>query len=426
MTTIAVVGAQWGDEGKGKVVDRIASDADAVVRYGGGANAGHTLVVGNEKTVFHLLPSGALHPRPKLVLGPGMVIDPRVLAEELDQLDERGLDVEGRVVLSDRAHLVLPQHGLVDRLREQGKQAIGTTKRGIGPCYQDRAARRGLRIADLRNPKGFIEKFKRNAEAWVPFVRQRGGDMIDVDAEVRALLELADRLVPLIADSADLLYRMRTKGERILLEGAQGTMLDLEHGTYPFVTSSSVTSAGACTGSGMPPTAIDRVLGITKAYTTRVGDGPFPTELLGAEGDGLREAGGEFGATTGRPRRCGWLDIPVLRYAVRINGMQGLALTKMDVLSGLGDLRICVAYQIDGERSELPPAEDLSRAQPVYETLEGWEDALGDCRAFDELPAAAQAYVERVTELAGCPVDLVSVGPGRRETIGHGDLWSGQ
>ena len=423
MSTVVIVGAQWGDEGKGKIVDLLTAEADAVVRYGGGANAGHTLVVGGEKVVFHLVPSGALHARPRLVLGPGVVIDPQVLVRELSAMRARGLLREGRVLVAETAHLVLPWHFLVDGLRERGPAAIGTTKRGIGPCYQDRAARRGVRVADLRDEAGLRAKMAASLEGWAPVIAAFGAELPDASAAAGEYLALAEDIVPFTGDAVSALHEARARGERILLEGAQGTMLDVDHGTYPFVTSSSVTAGGACTGSGLAPTHIDRVIGITKAYTTRVGEGPFPTELHGAEGEALRARGSEFGATTGRPRRCGWLDVPVLRHAARVNGLSELALTKLDVLSGTGPIKVCVAYELDGRRLELPPAIGLERVTPIYEELPGFEGALGRCRSLSDLPSEARAYVARIEALAGCKVGLVSVGADRDETIALADPW---
>ncbi len=423
MTALVIVGAQWGDEGKGKIVDLLAAQADAVVRYGGGANAGHTLVVGDEKVVFHLVPSGALHARPRCWLGPGMVIDPAVLVKELAVLRARGVLEEGRVLVSDRAHLVLPQHFLVDSLREEGPNAIGTTKRGIGPCYQDKAARRGLRAIDLADPSGFRARIAENLEQWRPVIEALGGETPSAVQIADEYLALASEILPFVGDVTGALHDARDAGKRILLEGAQGTMLDLDHGTYPFVTSSSVSSGGACTGTGLAPTHIDRVLGISKAYTTRVGEGPFPTELHGEEGERLRQAGGEFGATTGRPRRCGWLDAPVLRHAVRVNGLSELALTKLDVLTGTDPLRIAVAYEKDGQRLAVPPSIGLERVTPIYEELPGWSEDVTRARRFEELPENARRYVRRIEELAGVPVSLLSLGAERTQTITLADPW---
>ena len=423
MTALVIVGAQWGDEGKGKIVDLLAAQADVVVRYGGGANAGHTLVVGDEKVVFHLVPSGALHAKTRCLLGAGMVIDPAVLVEELAVMRGRGLLSEGRVIVSDAAHLVLPQHKLVDALRERGPRAIGTTQRGIGPCYEDRAARRGVRALDLADRASLQAKVEANLEGWRPVIEALGGDTPSAGPIVEGLLAAAAVLVPLVGDVTSALHAARAAGQRILLEGAQGTMLDLDHGTFPFVTSSSVTAGGACTGTGLGPTHIDRVLGITKAYTTRVGEGPFPTELFGEEGDRLRAAGGEYGATTGRPRRCGWLDLPVLRHAVRVNGLSELALTKLDVLSGVDPLRVCVAYELDGRRLEVPPSSGLERVRPLYEELPGFRGELGGVRSMNDLPEDARRYVARIEELAGVPITIVSLGPERTQTITLADPW---
>ncbi|MFK7988683.1 MAG: adenylosuccinate synthase [Sandaracinaceae bacterium] len=423
MTAVVIVGAQWGDEGKGKIVDLLAERAHSVVRFGGGANAGHTLVVGGEKVVFHLVPSGALHEGPRCFLGSGMVIDPKVLVKELGIMRERGLLPDGRVLVSEGAHLVLSQHFLVDGLRERGPGAIGTTKRGIGPCYQDRAARRGVRMADLRDPEVLRAKVATNLAAWRPTIEALGGEPPSALEVADGLLALRDILLPHIGDLSDPLHADLSAGRNVLLEGAQGTMLDIDHGTYPFVTSSSVTAAGACTGSGVGPTHIDRVVGITKAYTTRVGDGPFPTEMHGADGDALRAAGHEFGATTGRPRRCGWLDIPVLKHAVRVNGLTELALTKLDVLSGMETIQVAVAYTFDGERRDTPPSTGLERCEPIFESLPGFSEDVTKARSIDALPEAARAYVRRVEELAGVPVSIVSVGPDREETITVTDPW---
>lgn len=424
MSALVVVGAQWGDEGKGKVVDLLTADADEVVRFGGGANAGHTLVVDGKKVVFHLVPSAALHTRPRCLLGPGMVIDPKVLVRELEEMRARGLLPEGRVILSENAHLVLPQHFLVDGLREEGPNPIGTTKRGIGPCYQDRAARRGLRAVDLAHPATFREKLAANLEGWRPFIEDAGAAMPDADAIAEEYLALAPKLVPWVGDVSEALHEARAAGRRIVLEGAQGTMLDIDHGTYPFVTSSSVTAGGACTGSGLAPTHIDAVIGITKAYTTRVGEGPFPTELHGEAGEALRKAGGEYGATTGRPRRCGWLDLPVLRHAARVNGLTTIALTKLDVLSGHETLEVCVAYELDGVRRETPPAFGLERVTPIYETVPGWSGDISKARSLEDLPSEARAYVERIEEAIGVPVSILGVGADRNETIVLRDPWA--
>ena len=424
MSTLVIVGAQWGDEGKGKIVDLLAESADLVIRYGGGANAGHTLVVGGEKVVFHLVPSGALHDRPRCALGAGVVIDPRVLADEIDELERRGKLREGRLLISERAHLVMPYHVAVDGAREQGARPIGTTKRGIGPTYQDRAARRGIRMGHLRDRAGFAERVAFALEAWRPELETRGVDVPSVDELVDGTFESAERLLPFIGDAVSAASDAYAAKERILLEGAQGTMLDIDHGTYPYVTSSSVTAAGAATGSGLGPTCIDRVIGVTKAYTTRVGEGPFPTEMADDDADALRQAGAEFGATTGRPRRCGWLDLPVLRHAARVNGLSELAITKLDVLAGIDPIRVCVAYEIDGVRHEVPPAFGLERAEPIYEDLAGFDGELASARRMDDLPANARALVERIESWIDIPATIVSVGPDREETIVVKPAWS--
>jgi adenylosuccinate synthase len=411
------VGAQWGDEGKGKVVDLFAQYADVVVRFGGGANAGHTLVVGGEKIVLHLVPSGALHPRARCVIAQGTVVDPEVLAHEVDVLRERGLLETPRVFISDRAHLVLPQHKAIDGLREQGEGAIGTTKRGIGPAYEDKVARRGLRVGDLLRPERFREKLRANLEAWRPVAAALSGELPAESEIAEKYLALGKALAPHVTDTSTLVWDAIRGGQNVLLEGAQGTMLDVDHGTYPFVTSSTVIAGGACGGAGIGPSAIERVVGITKAYTTRVGGGPFPTELHGEEGERLRKAGAEYGATTGRPRRCGWLDIPALRFAARVNGLDELAMTKLDVLAGLGEIRVCTHYELDGKRLDAPPYDDLDRVSPVYETLEGWTEDLGACATIDALPTAARRYVKRVEELVGCRIGMVSIGADRAQTL---------
>ena len=423
MTVVVVVGAQWGDEGKGKVVDRLTREADVVVRYGGGANAGHTLVVGGEKIVLRLIPSGALHARATCVLGPGVVVDPEVLVQEIATLRARGLLQDGRLLISDRAHVVLPHHGTIDALREGRPGAIGTTKRGIGPAYEDKAGRRGVRVLDLIDPARFRERLVANVEAWKPTMVALGAELPDVEEIVRRYGELAKELAPHVGDAGAMLAAAREAGKNILLEGAQGTMLDLDQGTYPFVTSSTVISGGACAGAGFAPTHIDRVMGITKAYTTRVGEGPFPTELFGAEGDALRNAGHEFGSVTGRPRRCGWLDVAVLRHAVRVNGITELAVTKLDVLSGLPELALCVGYERDGARLDHPPPDQLDRVKPVYEQLDGWSGDISGARRVEDLPAAVRTYLARIEALTGAKVTLISIGAGREHTIELGDVF---
>jgi adenylosuccinate synthase len=427
MSAVVVVGAQWGDEGKGKVVDHLARGADVVVRFAGGPNAGHTLVVGRERLVVRLVPSGILWPEKTCVLGQGMVIDPELLVRELDELTAAGHlrdGFEARLRVSDRAHAILPHHVLADGLRESSAgpgRAIGTTKRGIGPAYEDKAARRGLMLGALRDLGRAADLVSAALEAWAPFFAARGAQLPKTDAVMRSLRELAPRIVPLLADTSALVADRLAKGERVLLEGAQGTLLDLDHGTYPFVTSSSATAGGACTGAGIGPRAIGRVVGIVKAYATRVGAGPFPTELDDATGERLRAVGGEFGSVTGRPRRTGWLDVAALRYAARVNGLDAMALTKLDVLTGIDPLRVCVGYDTAGGRVRDLPVGLLGTEgalEPVWAELSGWSRPIGECRALEELPREALEYVRFVEREVGVPFDLVSVGPSREATIG--------
>jgi adenylosuccinate synthase len=425
---VIVVGTQWGDEGKGKIVDLLTEHAQVVVRFQGGNNAGHTLVVGGQKTVLHLIPSGVLHPGKTCVIGNGCVIDPTVLMKEIDGLRSRGfLQDSAQMMISEHAHVICPWHKHLDALREKsrGGGAIGTTGRGIGPAYEDKVARRGIRVRDLldgdRLRRRIKERLPDALEEISRLARASKTDepLLDAEAIASELLVLGNRLKEFVGDASLFLSEHVRKGTRIMFEGAQGTLLDVDHGTYPYVTSSNTVAGNAAVGSGLGPTAIDKVMGITKAYTTRVGGGPFPTELTDATGERLRKIGDEFGATTGRPRRCGWLDTVVLRYATRVNGLWGLALTKMDVLSGLDTLKICTAYELDGQRlTEMPgDLEDLSRVTPVYEELPGWEQPLAGARTVDDLPAAAQRYVRRIEEIVGIPVVCISVGAERGETI---------
>ncbi len=417
MGAVVVVGAQWGDEGKGKVVDIYARFADQVVRYAGGANAGHTLVVEGEQLIFHLMPSGALHQDTRCVLAQGTVVDPKVLIDEIQTLDARGLFAQERFLISERAFLVLPQHTLVDELRDRQAGALGTTKRGIGPAYEDTVARRGLRIGDLLSREKFERKLRANLDAWAPVVAALGGELPDVAQTVERYVKYGGTLAPMIGNAADAVRRSLKQGERVLMEGAQGALLDIDSGTYPFVTSSSTVAGGACVGAGIGPTSISSVVGISKAYATRVGNGPFPTEMEGDAGDALREAGAEFGATTGRPRRCGWLDLPALRFAAQVSSFSGLALTKIDVLTGMKELQLCTGYELDGKRLETPPYDDLDRVTPVYETMPGWDEPVSGCRRVEDLPENARAYITRIEEEIECPVWLVSVGPDREQTI---------
>ncbi len=420
MAGIVIIGAQWGDEGKGKIVDLFTERADVVVRFAGGPNAGHTLVVGGDKVIVRLVPSGILRPQSVCVMAQGMVIDPAVLLGEIDMLSARGISTNGRLFLSDRAHIILPYHVLVDGLREERAAAdkkIGTTKRGIGPAYEDKAGRRGLRAADLRDPQK-VESVVRNAlEAWAPVIRHLGGEVPSASEILATLSPLSARITPLLADTSLLVDTALREDKRVLFEGAQGTLLDIDHGTYPFVTSSTAVAAGACVGSGIGPTRVGRVLGVTKGYATRVGEGPFPTELKDALGDRIRTQGGEFGSVTGRPRRTGWLDLPGLRYAARVNGLDALAVTKLDVLSGLRELSVCVAYETANGRVVDLGVDDISSAKPVYETMEGWPESISHAKTMSDLPAATRAYLRRIEEATRLPIDLVSVGPDRAATI---------
>ncbi len=419
MAVVVVVGAQWGDEGKGKIVDIYTQHADVVVRYAGGANAGHTLVVNGKKTILRLIPSGVLHPAPRIILGQGTVIDPEVLVQEITLLRDSCGVTPKRLLVSDRAHVVLPHHMQIDAMREKGSGAIGTTKRGIGPTYQDKAARRGVRICDLIRPDVFRRKVGENLTAWEPVAKAFGEALPSVDEIAKTYLPLGEILAPFVGNAGRAVDEAVRARKNVLLEGAQGTLLDVDHGTYPFVTSSSAVAGGAAIGAGIGPTAIDRVIGITKAYTTRVGEGPFPTELHGEAGDALRKAGNEFGAVTGRPRRCGWLDLPALRYAVRVNGLDTIAMTKLDVLSGMDSVQLCVAYELDGQRLDEPPpdAEDVARIKPIYETLESWSGDLANAKAATDLPKSVRAYIERVERETRCAIKLISVGADREHTI---------
>src|SRR6476620_477810 len=418
--TVVVVGAQWGDEDKGKRVDVLAERADWVVRYQGGANAGHTVHIGDDVFVLHQIPSGILHEGVRCALGNGVVLDPDTLFTEIDGLVKDGIDVEGRLYVSDRAHLVLPYHKTLDGA-SSASAAIGTTGRGIGPAYEDKVARRGVRVLDLRNPKrmkALVSQGVEHANAQVAHFRSEKRASAD---ETIALLERrAERLLPLAEDVSLLLHRARKGAAAIVLEGAQGSLLDVDHGTYPFVTSSNTTAGGAAVGVGLAPTSIDAVLGVVKAYTTRVGNGPLPTEIAGALGEEVRRLGNEFGATTGRPRRCGWFDAVVVRYAARVNGLSGLAVTKLDVLDTLDQLAICTGYDVDGElHTEFPgDIAALEKLVPRYEWMPGWKTPTHEARTLGALPAAARAYLDRIEELCETPITYVSVGTRRDQIIG--------
>jgi adenylosuccinate synthase len=415
---IAVLGAQWGDEGKGKIVDLLTPRFSFVARYQGGHNAGHTVYVDGRKFVLHLIPSGILHPGVTCVIGNGVVVDPQALFAEVDTLHGMGVETEGRLLVSDRAHLILPYHRELDLLSEarRGERKIGTTSRGIGPACEDKIARRGLRVCDLRHPDTVAERIRENVTARNRLIPEPHVDWQQVLDE---LLAIGERLKPLMADTSAVLVDAMRQGRHVMFEGAQGTMLDIDHGTFPFVTSSNGTAGGVCTGLGVPPRAVNGVLGVAKAYTTRVGEGPLPTELTGEMGDRLRESGQEYGASTGRPRRCGWYDAVAVRYAARINGLDALALTKLDVLDGLERIEICTAYRKGTERVEDFPADlqMLAECEPVYESLSGWDQPTKGVRRFEDLPAAAKAYVRRLEEVSGVPAAIISTGSDRDDTI---------
>jgi adenylosuccinate synthase len=417
--TIIVVGAQWGDEGKGKLVDVLAERADWVVRYQGGANAGHTVHIGDDVFVLHQIPSGILHEGVRCALGNGVVLDPDTLFTEIDGLIKDGIDVEGRLYVSDRAHLVLPYHKTLDGA-SSASAAIGTTGRGIGPAYEDKVARRGVRVLDLRNPARMKELVAQGVEhANAQLARFKSDKRASADETIALLERLAERLLPLAEDVSLLLSRARRGKAAILLEGAQGSLLDVDHGTYPFVTSSNTTAGGATVGVGLPPTAIHGVLGVVKAYTTRVGHGPLPTEMEAAFGEKVRQLGNEFGATTGRARRCGWFDSVVVKYATRVNGLTDLAVTKLDVLDTIDKLAICTGYRIEGEVYDEFPGEVtlLEGCEPIYEWFDGWKTSTSDCRKIDALPKAARKYLDRLEELSEAPVSYVSVGTRRDQII---------
>lgn len=423
MANVAIVGAQWGDEGKGKVVDIYTEYADDIVRFQGGNNAGHTLVVGNEKVVLHLIPSGILHEGKRCIIGNGVVLDPEVFIKEIVKLKESGrLADDSCLLLSESLHIIMPYHKRIDIARESrsGDRKIGTTGRGIGPCYEDKIGRRGIRLMDLLNRDVFARRLKEFlVEKNFLLEKMLGEAPCDYDQILEEYSGYAEVLRTYMADTALIINNDLQAGKKILFEGAQGTLLDVDFGTYPFVTSSSTCAGGVCTGSGVGPRHIHEIIGISKAYVTRVGSGPFPTELFDADGDRLRDAGGEFGSTTGRPRRCGWFDAMVIRYAVRTNGLTGIALTKLDVLSGFDSIKICTGYTLDGKALDTLPSspEAFENCQPVYEELPGWKADICGAKSFQELPDNARAYVKRLEELAGCPIVLVSVGARRDQTI---------
>jgi adenylosuccinate synthase len=415
---IAVLGAQWGDEGKGKIVDLLTPNFSIVARYQGGHNAGHTVYANGRKFVLRLLPSGILHAGIKCVIGNGVVIDPQALFAEIDELEGAGIAVGDRLVISDKAHLILPYHRELDLLSEarRGERKIGTTSRGIGPAYEDKIARRGVRVGDLANMQSLAEAVRHNVDARNRLIKESTMDWRLVLDDLKRSWE---RMRGWVADVSVFLDKARREGKSIMFEGAQGTLLDIDHGTYPYVTSSNATIGGVCTGLGVGPRAIEGVLGVAKAYTTRVGEGPLPTELTGELGNRLRESGQEFGAVTGRPRRCGWYDAVAVRYAVRVNGLDALALTKLDVLDGLPELQVCTGYRVRGAVIEDMPGDlaQFSACEAIYETIPGWTQPTAGVRKYEDLPAEAKAYIKRIEEITGVPAAVLSTGSAREDTI---------
>jgi adenylosuccinate synthase len=422
MSVRIVVGAQWGDEGKGKIVDLLASEADVVARYQGGANAGHTICHGDRRFILRLIPSGILHDGVMCILGNGVVVDPVALFEELQGLRDQGVQTEGRLLISPHAHIIFPYHKLIDQAKERylGENQVGTTQRGIGPAYLDKIDRCGIRAVDLLDRANLTAKLEKNLEEKNKILRAFGAAEQPVQPMIQQFCDVGERLRPLVVDTVVYLHRAIRDGREVLLEGAQGTMLDIDHGTYPFVTSSNATSGGACTGLGIGPTHVDRVMGVVKAYTTRVGNGPLPTEFEPAFADRVRNLGGEFGSVTGRPRRIGWLDLVQIRYAVMVNGINELAVTKLDVLDTLEELHVCTEYRTNGKPVDLSVADAriVSEVQPVYRTLPGWQASTNRVRTLKELPKPARDYLQFIeTSLGGVPIRLVSVGQERQETI---------
>jgi len=423
MSNVVVVGTQWGDEGKGKVVDLLTSRADMVVRFQGGNNAGHTLVVNGKETICHLIPSGILHEGKKCLIGNGVVVDPEVLLEEINTLTEKGIHISPqRLSLSEKAHLIMPYHKAVDLAREEakGKNKLGTTGRGIGPCYEDKVGRTGIRAMDLIESETLEEKIRTNLKEKNFFLTQfLDAEPLEFRPIVDQYLSMAEILRPYITDVSSEIDKAISSGEKVLFEGAQGTHLDIDHGTYPFVTSSNPVSGAVCTGAGVGPDKLHHIIGIIKAYTTRVGAGPFPTELLDETGDYIQKKGAEFGATTGRRRRCGWLDLVMMRDSIRLNGLSSFSVTKLDVLAGLETLKICVAYDLQGKRIDYKPAslKKLEQCTPIYEEMPGWKEEISSARHIDQLPPEARGYLERVEQITGVPFSIISVGPVREQTI---------
>ena len=420
MSTTVLVGSQWGDEGKGKIVDILSEKYDIVTRYQGGANAGHTVEIGDKKFILHLIPSGILRDKVICVIGNGVVIDPTALLDEINLLEKNNIKVGGRLFISHNAHLIMPYHKLLDSINESGENKIGTTGRGIGPCYIDKYARKGIKIVDLLNRKVLEEKIRENIKEKNNLLKKvYGHDELDVEEIIKQYVEFDKIIDKYIKDIPSYLNNAITEGKSILLEGAQGALLDVDHGTYPYVTSSSPTSGGACTGTGIPPTKIDNVIGIVKAYTTRVGFGPFPTELIDDEGEKLRKVGVEYGATTGRPRRCGWFDAFLVGYSAMVNGIDSVAVTKLDVLSSFENIKVCVGYELNGKLLKSFPTdvERLSSVKPVYEILPGWNSDISKCLSYSELPDKTKDYLNFISDKSGIKIKIVSVGPKRQQTF---------
>jgi adenylosuccinate synthase len=420
MRATVLIGSQWGDEGKGKIVDILSEKFDIVARYQGGANAGHTVIIGDQQYILHLIPSGILRENVICVIGNGVVIDPQALLNEISLLEKNGIVIEGRLFISQNAHLIMPYHKLLDSIGESGEQKIGTTGRGIGPCYIDKYGRKGIRIVDLLNREDLERKIRFNLKEKNNLLQKvYNHEGLDVEAILKDYLEFNKTIDKYIKDVPTFLNQSLDEGKSILLEGAQGTLLDVDFGTYPFVTSSNPTSGGACTGTGVPPNRIDSVIGIVKAYTTRVGNGPFPTELTEEEGEKLRTIGAEFGATTGRPRRCGWFDAFLVAYSKMINGIDSVAITKLDVLSHFKQIKVCVAYELNGKKIKHFPTnvEHLSKVTPIYETLDGWNQEISDCKKFEQLPSRTKEYLNYISKESGVKIDIISVGAKRHQTI---------
>lgn len=420
MRVTVLVGSQWGDEGKGKIVDILSENYDIVTRYQGGANAGHTVTIGDQQYILHLIPSGILRENVSCVIGNGVVIDPNALLDEIELLRKNGINVDGRLFISHNAHLIMPYHKLLDKLNETNGNKIGTTGRGIGPCYIDKYARKGIRIVDLLNKKVLEEKIRENLIEKNNLLKKIYNlEELDVEAIIREYVEFDKIIDKYVKDVPAYLNNAIAEGKSILLEGAQGALLDVDHGTYPYVTSSSPTSGGACTGTGIPPTKINLVIGIVKAYTTRVGMGPFPTELLDDTGEKLRKIGAEYGATTGRPRRCGWFDAFLVKYSALINGIEEAAITKLDVLDSFKEIKVCTGYELNGRSLKSYPTDvrRLSEIVPVYETFKGWDSSISKCRSYSDLPSEAREYLEFISRYTGVKITIVSVGPKREQTF---------